>query len=261
MAQGSRIAGDVQPQVHLKTGWKTHEQQIVLVCLFRDVPCIANSGMFLSGGTCLSAFYLGHRNSEDLDLFVATPQLPLGGGKRLLSAIASVFGELEERQNFDVTNDNECFLSLNLMGIKVDFVSDIFAFQHERPMVNFCGTQVCIDSWENLCVSKFAVFLSRGANKDILDIGAILARVQMELSSPNRFVEFSDWLIQETQKREYLSNEVPYIYDACIQASERLKQFNQSHECDAMLSFSEVVRDLDDEIQNYLEKDTIGPER
>ena len=261
MAQGDRIAGDVQPQVHFKTGWKTREQQIVLARLFRDVSCIADSGMFLSGGTCLSAFYLGHRDSEDLDLFVAKPQLPLGGGKRLLSAIASTFSELEERQNFEVTDDNECFLSLNLMGVKVDFVSDIFAFRHKRPTIDFLETQICVDSWENLCISKFAVFLSRGADKDILDVGAILTRVQMELSSPDRFVEFSDWLIQETQKREYLSNEVSYVYDACIQASERLKQFNQSHECDAMLSFSEIVRDLDDEIQNYLEEDTIGPER
>ena len=147
--------------------------------------------MFFSGGTCLSAFYLGHRDSEDLDLFVAASQLPFGGGRRLLSAIASVFREeLGERDGFEPMDGNENFLSLRIMGIKVDFIADCFAFQEERPLLDLLETCIRVDSWENLCVSKFAIFLSRGTEKDILDIGAILSHVKNELRDPDRLTQF-----------------------------------------------------------------------
>lgn len=42
-------------------------QRRLLVHLFR-LPFVAESS-FLTGGTCLSVFYLGHRKSDDLDLF------------------------------------------------------------------------------------------------------------------------------------------------------------------------------------------------
>jgi|GEM_PF-6231820 hypothetical protein len=43
-------------------------QRRTLLQLFR-VPFVREN-FFLTGGTCLSVFYLGHRNSDDLDLFL-----------------------------------------------------------------------------------------------------------------------------------------------------------------------------------------------
>lgn len=218
--------------------------------------------MFLSGGTCLSAFYLGHRDSEDLDLFVAAPQLPLGGGRRLLSAIASAFPEeLEKRDGFESMDGNENFLSLRIMGIKVDFVADCFAFQEERPLLNLLGAHVRVDSWENLCVSKFAVFLSRGAEKDILDIGAILSHVENELRNPDRFTQFVEWLLGETQRREYLSNEISYVHEACCGAAKYLQRCAKHTSAPSVMRFANTVRDMDDDIRSIVDSDTDIPER
>ena len=216
--------------------------------------------MFLSGGTCLSAFYLGHRDSENLDLFVAAPQLPLGGGRRLLSAIASVFREeLGERDGFESMDGNENFLSLRIMDIKVDFVADCFAFQEERPLLDLLGTRIRVDSWENLCVSKFAVFLSRGAEKDILDIGAILSYVENELRDPDRLARFVEWLLDETQKREYLSNEISYVHEACCGAAEYLQRCTKHTSAAAVMQFADAIRNMDDDIRDIVNADT--PER
>lgn len=216
--------------------------------------------MFLSGGTCLSAFYLGHRDSENLDLFVAAPQLPLGGGCRLFSAIASAFPEeLEKRDGFEPMDGNENFLSLRIMGVKVDFVADCFAFQKERPFLDLLGAHVRVDSWENLCVSKFAVFLSRGAEKDILDIGAILSHVENELRDPNRFAQFVEWLLEETQRREYLSNEISYVHEACCGAAEYLQRCTKHTSAAAVMQFADAIRNMDDDIRDIVDADT--PER
>lgn len=236
----------------------------MLARLFRDVPAVAESNMFLSGGTCLSAFYLGHRDSEDLDLFVAAPQLPLGGGRRLFSAIASAFQkELEERDGFKPMDENENFFSCRIMGTKVDFVADCFAFQEERPLLGFLGTRIRVDSWENLCVSKFAVFLSRGAEKDILDIGAILSHVENELRDPDRFAQFVEWLMDETQRREYLSNEISYVHEACRGAAEYLQHCAKYGLATAVMRFADTVRNIDEDIRQTVDIDVseIGPER
>lgn len=65
MAEIQRIAGILPSEK--KAGWETEEQRELLVELFR-CPQVERH-FFLSGGTALSAMYLGHRKSQDLDLF------------------------------------------------------------------------------------------------------------------------------------------------------------------------------------------------
>lgn len=144
------------------------------------------------------------------------------------------------------------------MGLKVDFVADCFAFRHERPYFGFLGTRVRVDFWENLCISKFAVFLSRGAEKDVRNIGAILSRVMEELNEPDRFVSFVEWLVEETQKREYLANEISYICEACGSAAEYLRRSGRARDGAAAAQLADIVREMDEDIRNAVDAD--GPE-
>jgi len=68
-------------------------QKEILVKLFA-LPFI-REGFFLTGGTCLSVFYLGHRISKDLDLFLVTESnlLNYAGFFRGISEIEYVVGE------------------------------------------------------------------------------------------------------------------------------------------------------------------------
>ncbi|HCS49920.1 MAG TPA: hypothetical protein DIW61_17405, partial [Candidatus Aminicenantes bacterium] len=52
-------------------GYASPAQKSVLADLSRDP--IVEDAFFLTGGTALSVFYLGHRVSDDIDLFTREP--------------------------------------------------------------------------------------------------------------------------------------------------------------------------------------------
>lgn len=118
---------------------------------------------YLTGGTALSRFYLHHRYSEDLDLFVNRDE-----------KFSELTGAITEklRKEFQVvriqlsdTDFVRVFVSENDTELKMEFINDVEYHFHE--IQNKGG--VTLDSWQNILSNKITA-LSRNATKDYADI-------------------------------------------------------------------------------------------
>jgi hypothetical protein len=154
--------------------------------------------------------YLGHSQSEDLDLFTTREMVHPSEAEKIATILRAKF-------DFDmptVTHSN--FTSMLINGIKVEFVADMFAFKGKRPSVLLDNTTCKVDSWDNLCVAKFSAFLSRTSDKDISDIGAILKTAKDDAE----FKEMANFLICETRKRDSMADELTKVFDIVSYASQ-----------------------------------------
>ena len=220
-------------------GWESPSQRDILISLFQ-IPFIADN-FWLAGGTCLSAMYLGHRQSEDLDLFTTNEKIHPNDREKITDLLRAKF-------DFDMpTVISSTFTSMMIDNVKVEFVSDIFAYRGERPEVTL-GNVVCrVDFWDNLCIAKFSAFLSRTSGKDISDIGAILktARDDLELK------EMTNFLICETRKRDAMADELTNMFDIVSYASKMTK--NSSYK-DVLAKLAQFIVEFTKELQ----KETIS---
>ena len=188
-------------------GWSSSSQRELFIDLFK-IPFIADN-FWLTGGTCLSAMYLGHRQSEDLDLFTTREGIHPNEREKITDILRARF-------DFDMPVVlHSSFVSMLINNVKVDFVADMFAYRRARPEVILDGTVCKVDSWDNLCVAKFSAFLSRISEKDMSDIGAILqtAKDDAELK------EMTNFLICETRKRDSMADELTKVFDIVSYAS------------------------------------------
>lgn len=119
--------------------------------LFRD--------FFLTGGTCLSVFYLHHRVSHDLDFFT-TGDLNLAGMAPAIRALLRPDAILATAKHF---------FSCVVAGIKVDFVMDPLSSRRERHSVLVDEVAVKVDDLDNIGPNKLCALISRGAPKDAID--------------------------------------------------------------------------------------------
>ncbi len=117
---------------------------------------------YLTGGTALAAFYLGHRYSDDLDFFTNEPEVPF-----LWPTVQS----LEGRLGFTVESRTPHFIRVRFgEGLRVDFVHDV-AFRVGVPMRH--GTWQ-VDSLENLTLNKISAIQGRLDVKDYVDLYFLL---------------------------------------------------------------------------------------
>ncbi|MBD3414794.1 MAG: hypothetical protein GF421_10235 [Candidatus Aminicenantes bacterium] len=123
-------------------------------------PTIRES-FFLTGGTALSAFYLYHRVSDDLDLF---------------SLQSTDFSEIDFwiRSSWKGTcskiKQGPDFLSFLIEGTKVDFVIDDLSNKKNRERVEFEKDQsLLIDNIDNIASNKLSCIVSRTEPKDFID--------------------------------------------------------------------------------------------
>jgi hypothetical protein len=120
----------------------------------------------LTGGTALSAYFLKHRLSEDLDLFTQTPHaVPLA--RRALQEQLPAHG-------FDVrtVRDFPSFAELSITGyeetLKVDLAEDT-PFRLEPPTRGAaCG--LALDSLTDIAANKVAALFDRAQPKDFVDV-------------------------------------------------------------------------------------------
>ena len=120
---------------------------------------------FLTGGTALSAFYLQHRYSEDLDLFTldsdAFDRVPLyvaDTGTRLNTSVAS----LQTAPQF-----HRYRLSRNEESVIVDFVKEIVP-QISQVKNTFEG--IVVDTLDDITANKVCTVVSRAEIKDYIDL-------------------------------------------------------------------------------------------
>ncbi len=120
---------------------------------------------YLTGGTALGRFYLGHRFSEDLDFFVnADPEF--------IKLIGKVQVQLAKRfgVNLSETLVEEDFARFFIKEqgqiLKVDFVNDVP--QHSGETLQY--TYGFIDNPLNILTNKLSAIVGRDEPKDYFDI-------------------------------------------------------------------------------------------
>ncbi|MCL1875391.1 MAG: nucleotidyl transferase AbiEii/AbiGii toxin family protein [Synergistaceae bacterium] len=219
-------------------GWKTPAQRELFINLFK-IPFIADN-FWLAGGTCLSAMYLGHRYSEDLDIFTTRETIHPNEVEKITNVLRAKF-------DFDMpTVIHDTFTSMVINDIKVEFVSDMFAYRVARPEVVLDNTICKVDRWDNLCVAKFSAFLSRTSEKDISDIGAILKTAKDKAEQK----EMINFLTCETRKRDSMADELTKVYEIVSYASNMTEDFSYR----GVLSESaKIIKEFEKEISEKVE--------
>jgi predicted nucleotidyltransferase component of viral defense system len=172
-----------------KQGYASEMQRNVLVSLVNN--SLIQDNFFLTGGTALSAFYLYHRLSNDLDLFtVRTIELP----------------EIDFwiRQNFDKAakiRQSETFLSFVIDEIKVDFVKDSLSIATERPQVVLeNNVLVRLDTLDNIASNKLTTLVSRTETKDFIDF-YFIAQKYPDLDREK--------ILQDANKKDAIFDDMP----------------------------------------------------
>lgn len=116
---------------------------------------------YLTGGTCLSRFYVEKRYSDDLDFF--TNQSP-----RYSFAIKNIKKALNENFQLTVEVESKDFTRFKIDDLlQVDFVNDI-SFRYKEPVVS--EERYLIDTIENILSNKLTAVVGRDNPKDIFDI-------------------------------------------------------------------------------------------
>jgi hypothetical protein len=143
-----------------------------LTALQRDLleAFFAREGrLFLTGGGALAGFYLGHRTTEDLDLFgapgldLAEPARALEDAARALGATVAPRSTFPDFRRLLVTRGAETCL--------VDLVVD------RAPVVDAAKAQfgaVRVDTEREIAANKICTLLSRSEIKDLVDLTALV---------------------------------------------------------------------------------------
>lgn len=132
------------------------------------------SNFYLSGGTALSAFYLQHRLSDDLDFFSIEPvdiQFILAFVESLkvkLNFLKVRFDRLYDRNIFflELANDKE---------LKIEFTR--YPFKHLGRTTKRSG--ISVDSLRDLAANKLMALLDRFDPKDFVDLYFLLKRFSL----------------------------------------------------------------------------------
>lgn len=122
---------------------------------------------FLTGRAALAGFHLGHRRTDDLDLFT-TDEVAFERGRRVLPAVAqAVGGVLEIRQ--DTPRFLRAVISRSGEALVVDLVRD--QQQNQPSKLEIDGIRV--DPLHEILVNKLGTLVSRAEERDLVDLFAL----------------------------------------------------------------------------------------
>jgi len=136
---------------------------------------------YLTGGTCLAEFYLGHRLSQDLDFFTGEGGLILPFSHRLEAAARS--------GGFDVTVTRrfasfiEFLIGKGEGQTRVDLALDT-PFRFEPPLLSEYG--VWVNGWPDLLADKVLAYFGRAEPRDAVDLYFLLQE-----ESPDRLLKMA----------------------------------------------------------------------
>ena len=150
----------------------TELQKKVLVGFFAH--SFLSKHFYLTGGTALSAFYLEHRFSEDLDFF--THDQPLEHLPKIFTDFCQTLHLACEHMT--ISPSYQRFLVDH--QLKIDFVKDI-PFRVGVPLSNPEG--ILVDSIENIASNKITAMLGRLEPKDYVDLYFILNETELKLET------------------------------------------------------------------------------
>jgi len=119
---------------------------------------------YLTGGTALGRYYLGHRYSDDLDFFVNTDD-------RFKELTVKIYVLLQKQVHVDTgsTIDADEFVRIWIdeeVRMKLEFVNDITSREGETIVLH----HITLDNPLNILANKLGAILNRDEAKDIFDI-------------------------------------------------------------------------------------------
>lgn len=133
------------------------------------------SFFYLTGGTALTEFYLGHRRSYDLDFFT--------GERDLIVPFSRVIEENLHREQyaFSVIRRFESFVEFEVNkegeSVRLHFAYDS-PFRFEEPHLSEFGVK--INDYQDLIVDKLLAFFGRWEHRDAIDLFFILRTERIE---------------------------------------------------------------------------------
>ena len=140
----------------------------VLTALQRDVLrafFAREQDFYLTGGAALAGYHLGHRATDDLDLFTDDPAAFARGGFDLVAIAGELGGTLEVRQNAPLFR--RFVLTRHDGGLVIDLVCDLAGGPAAgRPEHD--GARV--DTPETILANKLTTIVGRSEERDLIDV-------------------------------------------------------------------------------------------
>jgi predicted nucleotidyltransferase component of viral defense system len=133
---------------------------------------------FLTGGGALVGFYLGHRETEDLDIF-SPPGTDLDGADRAVRAAASACGATVQVERAE-PDFKRVLVRRGEESTLVDMVVD------RAPMVDSIKPEVDgirIDTLREIAANKICTLVGRNETKDLRDMRELLKQDGIDLRS------------------------------------------------------------------------------
>lgn len=157
---------------------KTQKTALAFVA---NEPALAD--FYLTGGTALAAYYLGHRHSDDLDFFTFTPP-----DARSLHAVANRIKEAVGARStkFERLHDRyQFFFLIGKTELKVEFAH--FPFPQLTKPKRVRGLRV--DSLRDIAANKLMALIDRFDPKDFVDLYFLIKKEKL------------DAILKDTQKK------------------------------------------------------------
>ncbi|MBI2988263.1 MAG: nucleotidyl transferase AbiEii/AbiGii toxin family protein [Deltaproteobacteria bacterium] len=178
---------------------------------------------FLTGGTALSAFYLQHRYSEDLDLFTldsdAFDRVPLyvADITTKLAVSAASLQTAPQFRRYRLSREGE--------SVIVDFVREVVP-QISEEKNRFNG--IVVDTLDDITANKICTVISRAEVKDYIDL-YFLARAGYQLESYIKQAQRKDAGVSQAMLAYLLSelrlSKVPDFMIAAVSLEELQEYF------------------------------------
>lgn len=126
-----------------------------------DLVFAIENEFYLTGGTCLSRFYVEKRYSDDLDFFT-------NNSSRYSFAVKNIKKELMKVFELKVEVDSKDFIRFRVNDLlQIDFVNDV-SMRYKDVVVT--KEKYLIDNIDNILSNKITAVLGRDNPKDIFDI-------------------------------------------------------------------------------------------
>lgn len=133
---------------------------------------------YLTGGTAVSRFYLHHRFSDDLDLFVNYDKRFVVWANLVITALSS-----EPHWQVTVTKNEEFFarflLQQNDVMLKIEMINDVPSHIGEIRQHPVLGR---VDSPENILANKLTALVNREEPRDLADVWGLCTTLGLSLS-------------------------------------------------------------------------------
>jgi hypothetical protein len=129
---------------------------------------VRERGFFLSGGAALAGFHLGHRTTDDLDLFTLDAAAFERGRHVIASVAADLGARLEVRQ--DAPGFRRAALSRGDEVVVIDTVHDRSLQRvSAKPSIG----HILVDPPEEILANKLTAIVGRMEERDLVDVFAL----------------------------------------------------------------------------------------